>query len=65
MHGGRSNNWYETHQTAFNLWKNPVRIWVRIDPPHPVVNRKRRLNGAVLQMRPEKPRYRVTTGMTR
>jgi hypothetical protein len=32
----------------------PVRIRVRIDPPHPLVCRKRRLNGAVLRMRPEK-----------
>jgi hypothetical protein len=40
----------------------PVRIRVRIDPPHPLVCRKRRLNGAVLQMRPEKPRSRVTAG---
>jgi hypothetical protein len=36
--------------------KEPVRIRVRIDPPH----HKRRLNGAILQMRPEKPRPRVT-----
>jgi hypothetical protein len=40
-----------------------VRIRVRIaDPPHPLVCRKRRLNGAVLRMRPEKPRHRVTAG---
>jgi hypothetical protein len=31
-----------------------VRIRVRIDPPHPLVCRKRRLNGAVLRMRPKK-----------
>jgi hypothetical protein len=31
----------------------PVRIRVRIDPPHPLVCRKRRLNGEVLRMRPE------------
>jgi hypothetical protein len=30
-----------------------VRIRVRIDPPHPLVCRKRRLDGAVLRMRPE------------
>jgi hypothetical protein len=41
----------------------PVRIRVRIDPPHPHVCRKRRLNGAVLRMRPEKPRSRVTAGV--
>jgi hypothetical protein len=40
--------------------KNPVRIRVRIDPPHPLVYRKRRLNGAVLRMRPEEPRSRVS-----
>jgi hypothetical protein len=28
----------------------PVRIRVRIDPPHPIVCRKRRLNGAVLRI---------------
>jgi hypothetical protein len=41
----------------------PVRIRVRIDSPHPLVCRKRRLNGAVLRMRPEKPRSRVTAGV--
>jgi hypothetical protein len=44
---------------------NPLRIRVRIDPPHPLVCRKRRLNGAVLRMRPEKPRSRVTVGVAR
>jgi hypothetical protein len=44
---------------------NPVRIRVRIDPPHLLVRRKRRLNGAVLRMRPEKPRSRVTAGVVR
>jgi hypothetical protein len=34
---------------------SPVRIRVRIGPLHPLVCRKRRLNGAVLRMRPEKP----------
>jgi hypothetical protein len=38
----------------------PVRIRVRIGPQHPLVCRKRRLNRAVLRMRPEKPRSRVT-----
>jgi hypothetical protein len=42
-----------------------VRIRVRIDHPHPLVCRKRRLNGAVLRMRPEKPRSRVTAGVAR
>jgi hypothetical protein len=42
----------------------PVRIRVRIDPLHPLVCHKRRLNGAVLRMRPEKPRSRVTAGVT-
>jgi hypothetical protein len=42
-----------------------VRIRVRMHPPHPVVRRKRRLNGAVLRMRPEKSRPRVTAGVTR
>jgi hypothetical protein len=43
----------------------PVRIRVRIDPPHPLVCRKRRLNREVLRMRPEKPRPRVTAGVAR
>jgi hypothetical protein len=43
----------------------PMRIRVRIDPPLPLVCRKRRLNGAVLRMRPEKPRSRVTAGVAR
>jgi hypothetical protein len=41
----------------------PVRIRVRIDPPHPLVCRKRRLNGAVLWKRPGKLRSRVTAGV--
>jgi hypothetical protein len=39
--------------------RGPVRIPVRIDPPQPLVCRKRRLNGAVLRMRPEKPKFVV------
>jgi hypothetical protein len=42
-----------------------IMIWVRIDPPHPLVCHKRRLNGAVLRVRPEKPRSRVTAGVAR
>jgi hypothetical protein len=38
---------------------------VRKYPPHLLVCRKRRLNGAFLQMRPEKPRPRVTAGVAR
>jgi hypothetical protein len=45
--------------------KNPVRIRVRINPPHPLVCRKRRLNGLVLWMRPGKPTSRVTAGVAR
>jgi hypothetical protein len=44
---------------------SPVRIRVRIGPPHPHVCRKRRLIGAVLRMRPEKPRPRVIVGVAR
>ena len=47
------------------LGEGPVRIRVRIGPPHPLVCRKRRLNEAVLRMRPEKPRPRVTAGVAR
>jgi hypothetical protein len=42
-----------------------VIIRVRIDPPHPLVCWKRRVNGAVLLMRPEKPRSRVTACVAR
>jgi hypothetical protein len=40
-------------------------IRVRIDPPHPFVCCKRLLNGAVLRMRPDNPRSRVTVGVAR
>jgi hypothetical protein len=47
----------ETHSIKLSH----VRIRVGIDPPHPFVCRKRRLNGRpVLRMRPEKPRPRVS-----
>jgi hypothetical protein len=49
----------------FSIEIVPVRIWVRIDTPHPLVCRKRRRNGVVLRMRPEKPRPRVTAGVAR
>jgi hypothetical protein len=45
--------------------RGPVRIRVTIDPPHSIVCRKRRQNGAVLWMRPVKPRPRVTAGVAR
>jgi hypothetical protein len=45
-------------KSFFSRTSIPLRIRVRIDPPHPLVCRKRRLNGAVLQMRLEKPRSR-------
>jgi hypothetical protein len=38
---------------------NPVRIRVRIGPQHPLACRKRRLNGAVLRIRLEKPKWCV------
>jgi hypothetical protein len=47
------------------ITNSPVRIRVRIGPQHPHVSRKRRLNGVVLWMRPEKPRSRVTVGVAR
>jgi hypothetical protein len=43
----------------------PVRIRVRIDLPHPHACCKRRLNGAILRMRPGNPRSRVTAGVAR
>jgi hypothetical protein len=48
-----------------NFTQDPVRILARIDPPHPLVCRKRRLNGVVFRMRPDKPRPRVTVGVAR
>jgi hypothetical protein len=36
-----------------------LRIRVRINPPHPHMCRKRRLNGTVRRMRPGKQRSRV------
>jgi hypothetical protein len=36
----------------------PIRIWVGIDSPHPLVCRKKRLN--IIQMRPEKPEHSDT-----
>jgi hypothetical protein len=41
------------------------KVWVRIDPSHPFVCRKRQLNGAVLRMRPEKPRPCITASVAR
>jgi hypothetical protein len=40
--------------TSLYIVTFPVRIRVRIDLPHPLVCHKRRLNGAVLRIRPEK-----------
>jgi hypothetical protein len=43
-----------------------VRIQIRIDPPHPFLCRKRRQNGPVLRIRPEKkPKPCVTAGVKR
>jgi hypothetical protein len=76
----KDNNFTNTYQVQYNdkIFKNllkisysnfflsrPVRIRVRIDPPHPHVCRKRRLIGAVIRMRPEKPRSRVTVSVAR
>jgi hypothetical protein len=62
-----STNWYVvTCNVRFESFsQSPVRIRARIDPPHPLVCHKRRLNGAVLRMRPKKPRSRVTVGVAR
>jgi hypothetical protein len=40
-----------------------VTIRASLDPPHPLVCQKRRRNVAVLRMRPEKPRSRITAGI--
>jgi hypothetical protein len=52
--------WISLHFIYF-WW--PVRIWVNIGPPDPFVCHKKRFNGEVLRMRPEKPRSHVTAGM--
>jgi hypothetical protein len=54
--------------SIFNVisgWSKPVRIRIRIGPPHPHACRKRRLNRVVLWMRPEKPWSRVTACVSR
>jgi hypothetical protein len=43
----------------------PVMIRFRIDPPHPLVCRKRRLNWAVLRVKSEKLRLSVAVGVAR
>jgi ABC-type ATPase with predicted acetyltransferase domain len=58
-----ANNYIHENPSKVNYMPNPVRIQVRIDPPHPLMCRKRGLNGAVLQMRREKPRSYVTVGV--
>jgi hypothetical protein len=69
MRGIREENIYnsvsDTLQTLVSQCCPPMSIRVKIDPPHLLVCRKRRLNGAVLRMRPGKPTYRVTAGVTR
>jgi hypothetical protein len=57
-------NYFSTYLKYFHHHP-PVRIWIRTDPPHPLVCHRRRLNGAVLLMRPEKLRSSVTAGVTR
>ena len=54
---------YLGHQYTDINYLISVRTRARIGPPPPFVCRKRRLNGAVLRMRPEKPRPRVTAGV--
>jgi hypothetical protein len=39
---------------SVHIFPYPVRIRVRIGPPHPLVCRKRRLNGAILRVWPDK-----------
>jgi uncharacterized phage-associated protein len=49
-----------THKSS-----GPVRIRVKIGPPHSHACRKRQLIGVVLRMKPEKLRPRVTVGVAR
>jgi hypothetical protein len=44
------------HQGSGQVILQSMRIRARIGPQHPLVCRKRRLNGAVLRMRPKKLR---------
>jgi hypothetical protein len=58
------NDFELKYQICDNLrlqMNSPVRIWVRIDPPNPLVCRKRRLNGVGLRLRLEnRSRFRFT-----
>jgi hypothetical protein len=47
-------------QEFFSNMMGSVRIRIRIDPPHPLFCRKRRLNVAVLRMKQENPRSCVS-----
>jgi hypothetical protein len=49
--------------SGFYIISGCYRARVRISPPHPLVCRKRRPNGAALRMRPEKPKHCVTAGV--
>jgi hypothetical protein len=60
-----SMHWLRGEQVDFVSFFYPMRIQVRIGPPHPHACRKRRLNGVVLRMKPEKPRPRVTVVVAR
>jgi hypothetical protein len=66
--GTKFINFNKKHTSLYTksyMSMHPVRIRVRVDPPHTLVCRKRRLNGTVLRMRPEKPRPHVTAGVAR
>jgi hypothetical protein len=59
-------NWqHEPLKVNFPPLLAPVRIWIRIDPPHPLVCHNRPLNGAFIRIRSEKPRPRVPAGVAR
>jgi hypothetical protein len=53
------------HSQICISYRTCVRIRVRIVPSHSHACRKRRLNEVVLRMRPEKPRFRITTCVAR
>jgi hypothetical protein len=53
------------HQESGQVILQSMRIRVEIGPPHPLVCCKSRQNGAVLRMRPEKLRPRITAGVAR
>jgi hypothetical protein len=60
-----TTSWVTTMTEAEVAFLGSAEYFTPIGPLHPHVCRKRRLNGAVLRMRPEKLKSRVTEGVAR